>query len=150
MSEPAGAQRHGRTHAEAFCLMQYECKPRESRFGAEPRPGCGTVEWIWNSRDGVTPFGVDCRACGGEALHARWGEDQYAPGHMPPIGSRMFVDLTEERAKQLAAATARRYWDTYPPSREQFATVDDLAAMLAREYGADLASGQPDLVVVAG
>lgn len=120
-------------------LMQYQCEK------------CGNVEIVWNSRDGVTPFIIGCvqRNCDGQAKHARWGEDQYAPDHRPPIGSRMFVDLIEERARQLAAKTARRYWETYPPSREQFATVDDLAAMLARESIADIA-GKPDLIVVAG
>lgn len=136
-------------HKEAFALMQYECQPpKSSPFGnPTPRPSCGTVEWIWNSRDGVTPFGVDCRSCGGEALHARWNEDIYAPDHIPALGSRMFVDLTPERRKVLAHKTAERYWETYPPSREQFATVDELAEMLASH---PITPGEPDLIVVAG
>lgn len=144
-----GATVHGHVHAEAFSLMQYECRPRDSRFGA-PRAGCGAVEVIWNSRDGVTPFTVGCRSCGGEATHARWNEDVYAPDHMPALGSRMFVDLTEDRARQLARETAARYWDTYPPSREQFATVEDLATMLAEASLKDATAGSPDLVVVSG
>lgn len=122
-------------HGEAYALMQYECKQ------------CHAVERIWNSRDGVTPFIVDCRDCGGEATHARWNEDVYAPDHVPALGSRMFVDLTQERRNALAVKTAERYWETYPPSREQFATVEDLAAMLA-SHG--VAPGEPDLVVVSG
>lgn len=132
-------------HGEAFMLMRYECKPRSTPFGS--KDGCGAVEIIWNSRDGVTPFGVDCRACGGEALHARWKDDVRAPDHVPELGSRMFVDLTPDRAKVLARKTAERYWEEYPPSREEFATVDDLAAMLA---GHQHQPGTPDLVVVAG
>lgn len=136
-------------HAEAFRLMRYGCKPRTTPFGS--RDGCGAVEVIWNSRDGVTPFVVGCRSCGGEMSHLPpWQDDPLVPDYMPPLGSRIFVDLTVERARQKAKETAARYWETYPPSREQFATVDDLAAMLAREYGADIASGQPDLIVVSG
>jgi hypothetical protein len=147
-----GAMIHGHQHAEAFCLMQYECSPpRTTRFGpGTPRPSCGTVEWIWNSRDGVTPFGVNCRACGGEAMHARWGEDQYAPDYTPPLGSRMFVDLTPEAAREHALANARRFWDdpTYPASQTgRWDSVEAMADDLARAY---VTPGAPDLVVVAG
>lgn len=38
-------------HAEAFCLMVYSCVD------------CGHTETIWNSRDGVTPFGTFCPSC---------------------------------------------------------------------------------------
>lgn len=124
-------------HGEAFALMQYECEK------------CHNIEVIWNSRDGVTPFIVDCRErdCDGSAQHARWNEDVYAPDHVPALGTRMFVDLTPERRKALAVKTAERYWETYPPSREQFSTVEDLAAMLA-SHG--VSPGEPDLVVVSG
>jgi hypothetical protein len=125
----------GAKHGEAFALMQYECK------------SCRTVEIIWNSRDGVTAFGVDCRACGGETTHVRWGKDIYAPDYVPPLGSRMWVDLTPTRRKQLARKTAKRYWETYPPSRDQFATVDDLAEVLSSR---PVFPGEPDLIVVAG
>lgn len=130
-----GATAFGHVHGEAFMRMQYRCK------------GCGAVEVIWNSRDGVTPFGVDCRSCGGEATHVAWAEDRYAPDFMPPLGSRIFVDLTPERHKVLTRRQAERYWESYPPSREQFATVDDLAAMLATHPPTP---GEPDLIVVAG
>ena len=35
-------------HAEAFCLMKYRCEK------------CGQAEVVWNSRDGVTPFIINC------------------------------------------------------------------------------------------
>jgi hypothetical protein len=130
-----GSTVYGHQHGEAFALMQYECK------------SCRTVEIIWNSRDGVTAFGADCRACGGESTHARWQQDVYAPEFVPPLGSRMWIDLTKDRRGQLAQKTAARYWETYPPSREQFASVDDLAAMLASH---PIQPGEPDLIVVAG
>jgi hypothetical protein len=36
-------------HAEAFCVMTYRCRK------------CGTVEALWNSRDGVTPLAIIAR-----------------------------------------------------------------------------------------
>lgn len=145
MSGMPGSTIYGHAHGEAFALMQYECQSRSNPFGS--KVGCGNVEIIWNSRDGVTPFGVDCRACGGEATHVRWAQDVYAPDHTPELGSRMFVDLTPDRRRSLARKTAERYWETYPPSREQFATVDDLAEMLGSH---EVTPGEPDLIVVAG
>ena len=44
-------------HAEAYCLMKYKCEK------------CGTVETIWNSRDGVTPFIINCEKCNGHMQH---------------------------------------------------------------------------------
>lgn len=55
-------------HAEAFCLMWYGCK-------------CGHRERIWNSRDGVTPFGMGCPSCGGSMSHVDWQKDILAPQH---------------------------------------------------------------------
>jgi hypothetical protein len=57
------------------------------------------------------------------------------------------VDLTPVRRKHLARKTAARYWETYPPSREQFATVEELAEMLGSH---PVQPGAPDLIVVAG
>lgn len=147
-----GAMVYGHTHAEAFMLMQYECSPpRTSPFGPpRDRPSCGATEVIWNSRDGVTPFVVGCRSCGGEMSHVRWGEDRYAPTFTPPLGSRMFVDLTAEAAREHALANARRFWDdpTYPASQTgRWESVEAMADDLAREY---VTPGAPDLVVVAG
>ena len=55
-------------HKEAFCLMTYRCND------------CGFEERIWNSRDGVTPFGLACPQCKGHNhLHADWQNDQCNP-----------------------------------------------------------------------
>lgn len=40
------ATRRGHQHPEAFALMQYTSK------------SSGITEIVWNSRDGVTPFGI--------------------------------------------------------------------------------------------
>lgn len=58
-------------HKEAFCLMQYQCKH------------CHGTEILWNSRDGVTPFGIHCRICGGSMLHENWQADRFTPDHTP-------------------------------------------------------------------
>lgn len=45
-------------HAEAYCLMTYACTNIK----------CNHLEKIWNSRDGVTPFGCQCPSCGQATL----------------------------------------------------------------------------------
>ena len=47
-------------HKEAFCLMQYQCEK------------CGGLEYLWNSRDGVTPFMLGCIKCDGMMQHINW------------------------------------------------------------------------------
>lgn len=77
-------------HAEAFCLMQYCCK------------ACKNIELLWNSRDGVTPFMIDCPKCGDTAQHINFGKDECFPGYRPFVGQRIFIDLTKERARHQA------------------------------------------------
>lgn len=77
-------------HAEAFCLMWYQCK------------ACGKRELLWNSRDGITPFIIGCKHCGGEAAHVLWGLDQCMPNYKPQPGQRIFIAMTEERAQEIA------------------------------------------------
>jgi hypothetical protein len=71
-------------HAEAFKLMSYKCE------------SCGCEEKIWNSRDGVTPFGVKCPKCQeGESRHINWNADLFSPDYVPERGQRVFVDMPE-------------------------------------------------------
>lgn len=77
-------------HKEAFCLMIYMCKK------------CGKFEQLWNSRDGVTPFVIGCKYCGGEAVHVMWHCDECVPDYIPKPRQRIFVDMTKERAEELA------------------------------------------------
>ena len=74
-------------HKEAFCLMWYACKD------------CGARERIWNSRDGVTPFGTTCRSCGKIANHVEWGRDEQAPNYKPISGQRFWRDGTPDEAE---------------------------------------------------
>ncbi len=73
-------------HKEAFALMIYQCKD------------CHKVEMLWNSRDGVTPFGIFCKYCGGsESFHAVWYADVRMPDLNPPRGSlRFFFDHPDQ------------------------------------------------------
>lgn len=81
----------GRKYVEAFCLMKYR-----NEYD-------GFVEWIWNSRDGITPFvtqdiRVDLRGSPPQhrtMLHDDWNEDVPIPNYIPPIGSRIFTDLPD-------------------------------------------------------
>lgn len=73
-------------HAEAFCLMNYACD-------------CGHREVIWNSRDGVTPFGLACPSCGNSTLfHVEFKRDDRQPQHKPYPGQRYFRDGTPDEA----------------------------------------------------
>jgi hypothetical protein len=83
-------KREKHNHAEAFCVMQYRCEK------------CGTTDFIWNSRDGVTPFMVGCRKCEGTMQHTEWEHDRCDPGYTPRPGQRMFIDLSWEKATEIA------------------------------------------------
>lgn len=120
-------------YAEAFCLMRYRCK-------------AGHDEQIWNSRDGVTPFMMSCR-CGAESQHVDWKRDLCMPAFVPPVGSRIFVDLTLEKAREYCRRRVEQGWDDpdYPmsenwPTKE--AAVEELAASAMDP------PGQPDVLVV--
>lgn len=75
-------------HKEAFCLMWYACK-------------CGHRERIWNSRDGVTPFGIGCTSCGDIMRHVNWQEDEPAPNHKLHEGQRFFRNGTPDEAEAI-------------------------------------------------
>jgi hypothetical protein len=115
-------------HAEAFCLMTYR-----SDDGTES-------EVLWNSRDGVTPFVITLLS-GKTAMHVDWNRDQRVLDYVPPAGSRIFVDLTLERAREQAERNLARwaeegtFADLTPPSAEE----------LALEY---LHPGAPDIIEV--
>lgn len=73
-------------HKEAFCLMWYGCK-------------CGHRELIWNSRDGVTPFSLDCPSCGQpDLMHIDFNRDKFAPNHVLNTRQRYWRDGTMEDA----------------------------------------------------
>ena len=76
-------------HKEAFALMWYGCE-------------CGHRERIWNSRDGVTPFGCGCPSCGRSTMrHIDWSRDQIAEDHSPHKGQRVWRDGTPDEAAEI-------------------------------------------------
>lgn len=124
----------GHRHAEAFCLMRY-------------RTADGThIETLWNSRDGVTPFGITS-VDGREMTHIQWEKDDYAPDYTPYPGQRVFADRTRESAERLAGERVERYWDhpDYPLSK-MFATREEAVAAFARDFYGD--GHEPAIVTV--
>lgn len=115
----------GHQHVEAFCLMQYACRK------------CRHAEIIWNSRDGVTPFGTACPSCGDSTLqHVNFWMDRYAPDHKPHKGQRVWVSMTLERARAFARARVLSY---KKPGEETEIVIDAVANDLYRDgHGPDL------------
>lgn len=81
--------KNGHLHGEAFMLMWYACNK------------CPHHERIWNSRDGVTPFGMDCPSCGGVSSHVDWKRDEYAPNHKLHRHQRFWRDGTIAEARAI-------------------------------------------------
>lgn len=122
-------------HVEAFCHMLY-------------RTDDGRVqEWIWNSRDGVTPFVISIE--GRQASHVEWNRDRRDPFYVPMVGERIFVDLTEERAKEIAARKCDLFWD-HPeyPAHDRFESKETFIDLLLTDMIGMGAEGVPDLIVV--
>lgn len=119
MSNQLQLTERGHRHVEAFCLMQYQCK------------ACRHVEIIWNSRDGVTPFGCNCPSCGSmDMIHVNFRGDRYAPEHKPHIGQRVWISMPKASAMALAR---RNVLARKKPSPE----VEELIDQVAAEYYRD-------------
>ncbi len=86
-------------HKEAFCLMNY--RDEET----------GEVEQLWNSRDGVTPFCISSRDGKRTMHHTNFNNDKFKPGHEPFNGQRIFKDLTNAKALEIATAEVERDWE---------------------------------------
>jgi hypothetical protein len=70
--------------------MWYQCR------------ACKHLERIWNSRDGVTPFGSDCPSCGEDVMnHIAWNRDEYAPNHKLHFGQKFWRDGTPDEAEAI-------------------------------------------------
>lgn len=122
-------------HAEAYCLMWYVCRGSD----------CGHVERIWNSRDGVTPFGTGCPSCGGTLTHQHWHRDTYAPDHKLHRGQRFWRDGTPDEAAEIM----RKRLSNHPGGRSaewDAQLIED--ARLGRDH--DFTMGWPVLDVHMG
>ena len=116
----------GHQHAEAFCLMRYECRDCEHR------------EIIWNSRDGVTPFTTTCPVCGAaDMVHVDWGDDKYAPDHVPWPGQGVWIGFPQELRRPMAAARVRAFdgsdWEV--PKEQRAALIQSL--MESQEFSSE-------------
>lgn len=88
-------------------LMWYSCRE------------CGHRERIWNSRDGVTPFGCGCSSCGGSMTHVEWDKDTYAPDHQLLRRQRFWRDGTPDEAEAIMRRRIERMRDKWPCSPEE-------------------------------
>lgn len=98
----------GYQHVEAFCLMWYTCDGKTSYEGTSISRGfapqliarpCGALIRIWNSRDGVTPFGMQCPSCGGDmhhVMHHPLLPDVSVPDHQLHHGQYFWRDATRD------------------------------------------------------
>lgn len=102
-------------------LMQYACK------------ACGHRETIWNSRDGVTPFGCGCPSCGKVLYHVEWERDVYAPAHKLHARQRFWRDGTPDEAEAIIRRRIEQYRDEYPCSPAKEAAL----IKMAREGGSE-------------
>lgn len=119
MAYQHAAKFRGHQHGEAFMLMQYACKD------------CGHRETIWNSRDGVTPFGCSCPSCGKTLLHTEWQRDVYAPNHKLNKGQGFWRDGTPDEAEAIMRRRIEQMRDKYPCTPEKEAEL----IKMAREGG---------------
>lgn len=120
-------------HREAFCLMQY----RDEVTGA--------IEILWNSRDGVTPFGIRSRA-GNKSYHVNWKQDRCEPHFIPTPGMRLFVDASPKHAhlREAARDQVEKYWDggEYPMSA-RWETKEEAIEFLLADWTKD---GSPTVI----
>lgn len=110
-------------HSEAFCVMKYA-----SDDGNE-------IEFIWNSRDGVTPFVIPMRS-GQEGRHVDWSMDTCVPDYHPAPGTRVFVDTSPESYRQYAVEMVEKYWEGvpgYPKMSDNWETKEAAIAALSQE-----------------
>lgn len=119
-------------HKEAFCLMKYVAEDNSE------------VEWIWNSRDGVTPFCVHNRAGDKILRHSDWHLDRRILDYQPVPCERVFVSLSLERATQRAWRMVEQCWDRDTQMSQRFTTKENAVQELIKSYriGVD-----PDLVI---
>jgi hypothetical protein len=126
-------------HAEAFQLMLYL---NEYRMDGPSRIAVsdGPEVWIWNSRDGVTPFGTTID--GLEYTHAM---NRYLPRYsavLPPEAQHVWVDYTSESWRDLTHKRWQRYLDLpagefHDPAKfkEEFPTPESFEKVAPFEHG---------------
>jgi hypothetical protein len=118
-------------HAEAFKLMTYKCE------------SCHYEERIWNSRDGVTPFGINCPKCNlATSRHINWQWDEYLPEYIPVRGQRVFVDMPESMKLVFARRRAFQAPDKF--LKERGISREELTASILEE----MHEGEPFVIIM--
>lgn len=96
------ARKRTHRHREAFCHMIYQCLK------------CGTQRVIWNSRDGVTPFMLQCQAdsdCDGSMQHREWQRDLYDPDYRLKEGNLYWRDMSDDEKLEFATEAVNNNWE---------------------------------------
>jgi hypothetical protein len=125
-------------HAEAFQLMLYretETAPATAKsFPRETDKAGGRELWIWNSRDGVTPFGVGLEDA--EYRHAMHGYPTRYSAVLPAQATHVFVDYDREawadmlrRRWQRMAEHPKSEWHDPEEFKARFPTAESFAAI---------------------
>ena len=125
-------------HKEAFCLMRYE-----SHNGF-------LIETLWNSRDGVTPFMITNHSGTVEMKHTHWNNDLRKPHHVPQVGDRIFITLTEPLAKKYAEEYIKVHGKRMLTTNSYFQgmTNSDLVEWKYKANMESVEQGQPTVIVV--
>lgn len=124
--EKCKKENDGYVYGEAFCLMKYKCQK------------CETIETLWNSRDGVTPFVIDCIRCNDKMRHIDWEGDKKAINHTPYRNQRVFVGFPMELAKLYARKWADLNWnDKDCPMSETYKTKEQAVKELIKERSSE-------------
>lgn len=131
-------------YPEAYRLLRYTV------------PETGETELVWNSRDGVAPKHLRSRnGDTAECVNSIDNPGTFAPWHVPAVGDRVFVDLTEQRARVLGAIRVERFevWQREKPEalrglpllHDLFDTREAAVDAAARWF---LGTGAADVLVV--
>ncbi len=121
---------------DALMLMKYASKDGS------------IVEYLWNSRDGVTPFCILSKDDRVELQHVDWQNDIYCPNYLPLIGMRIFVRTTLERAMEHATHNVEKWWADDNGFRERFPDKAEAIEHFAESYESDYGGDSPDIITV--
>lgn len=92
-------------HAEAFNWMYYSNDDETVGY------------WIYNSRDGVTPFSTQIGDA--QLQHRHWNKDLHAPNYKPKPGDLVWRTLTRQEAEDYARRTTAEYPEHFQGERAQ-------------------------------
>ncbi len=130
-------------------MPKYQCGDafRLMRYDGRAADGTEIQEWIWNSRDGVTPFVVHAKNGKTKLQHRVWSLDRCLPNHVPALGDRVFVNMTPERARPIAEARVEQVSVRMPEFKpqspeERVELVNDLIVSLVGD------GDEPDIIEV--